>query len=185
MSESVQFEMLSGLKCLLFGMGITLLYDLFLILRKVIKHSVFWINIEDFMYWIVTGVGLFLLMYTINYGRFRVYAIFFLGMGMLIYKKIIGQKIIIFMSTIINRILDIVVRILKVPLNLVKCGFLSAKKLVFKAFLRIKSALTSDIKKVKITLCKHIIKGKSGKKTGKDPLDCGNVMGEQNESQRL
>ena len=59
------------------------------------------------------------------------------------------------MSTIIRRILDIVVRILRVPLNFVKRPILKGLRALKSSKNRLKKKLTANIKEGKITLCKH------------------------------
>ena len=60
-------------------------YDILRSFRRVFCHSLFAVSIEDFVYWCVAGIFLFLLFYEKNNGEIRGYAVAALGMGMLIY----------------------------------------------------------------------------------------------------
>lgn len=158
-----------GVYCLFFGTFITLLYDFLLILREVIRHSSFWVSVEDFFFWIGSAFGIFFLLHQMNYGKLRWAAVLLIFLGMLIYKKIFGNLFVIFMSTICKRILHLVVRVVGVPLKLVKSWFLKAFSALRKCKNRIKNRLTGDIKGVKMNLCKHFDTAhKAGKKRIKD-----------------
>lgn len=143
------------LSCLFYGVGITFLYDLLRIIRRIIKHSEFWIGVEDFLYWILVTVGVFLLLYYMNNGNLRWVAVVIVFGGMMIYKKIFGEFFVIFMSTRIRQALHIVVAILKPPLKLVKCVVFKAFRTIKAVLFWIKNGLTGNIKTYNITLCKH------------------------------
>ena len=155
MSVAVVNESVFWLCCFLTGIAITVVYDLLRILRCVIKHSEPMIAVEDIAFWIFVSVVLFLLLYHMNNGSLRWFAVFGLFVGMLFYKKILGDSFVIFMSTIIKRILHLVVRLLSPPLKVVKCAFLKGFKALRASGRKIKNKLTGNIKKVKIVLCKH------------------------------
>ncbi len=155
MSAEVINESILWASCFLTGILITMVYDVLRVIRKVIKHKYFFVALEDILFWIYAAVTLFRLLYHMNHGALRWFAVFGLFVGMLIYKKIFGDKLVIFMSTILGRILYLVVRIISPPLKLVKTAFLRAFKGFKSGFSRLKKKLTGDIKGVKIILCKH------------------------------
>ncbi len=155
MSADVINESIFWLYCFLTGIAITMVYDLLRIARRVIKHPYFFVALEDILFWIFVSVALFLLLYHMNNGSLRWFAVFGLFVGMLLYKKILGDSLVIFMSTIINRILYIVVSVMTPPLRLVKMAFFKGFRAIRKNVLAIKKKLTGNIKKVKIVLCKH------------------------------
>ena len=74
-----------------------------------------------------------MLLYHMNNGTLRWFAIFGLLVGMLFYKKIFGDFLVIFMSTILGRILHLVVGVAAPPLKLVKSAFFKG----FRSFLSI------------------------------------------------
>lgn len=90
-----------------------------------------------------------------NAGTLRWFAVFGLATGMFLYKKIFRDFLVNFMSTVIRRILDIVVRILSIPLNFVKRPVLKGLRAIRSGRNRLKKKLTANIKEGKITLCKH------------------------------
>lgn len=155
MSAEVINESIFWGYCFLTGIAITVVYDLFRIARNVIRHPYVIVAVEDIVFWIFVSVTLFLLLYHMNNGSLRWFAVFGLFVGMIFYKKILGDILVIFMSTILERILHLVGRLISPPLKLVKGAFLKGIHGVCGWFLRRKNKLTGNIKKGKITLCKR------------------------------
>lgn len=155
MSVYIAEQLKLGGWCILYGMAITFVYDMLRIIRRVIIHSSFFVSLEDFFYWIAVAIGIFLLLYYTNDGNLRWVAVLVVFFGMLLYKKIFGNKLVIFMSTKINQILHLVVRVMTVPLKLVK----QASSRVFRQIKTnagaVKCGLTGNIKKVIMVLCKR------------------------------
>ena len=155
MSAEIVNESVFWFYCFVTGVMITCVYDVFRVARRVIRHSYIFVALEDILFWIFVSVALFLLLYHMNNGTLRWFAVLGLFAGMYFYKKIFGDKLVIFMSTIINRILHIVVSVAEPPLKLVKAAILKGLRVVKGDVSRRKNQLTGNIKKVKIDLCKH------------------------------
>lgn len=147
------------LYCFLSGVCITIVYDCLRIFRRVKKHNTGFIALEDLIFWFAAACFLFYMLYETNNGVIRWFSIVGAGAGMLIYKYTIGEHLVEIMSTLINRILDMVSRLLK-------WIFRPAKRLINRACNKwkrhrkkmkkqLKKKLTGDIKEVKITLCKR------------------------------
>lgn len=122
------------------GVAISVLYDFIRILRRVISHKKFVVAIEDFIYWVITLFLMFFLLYDMNFGVLRWFSIAGAAIGMGIYKKIFGEHLVEFISTI-----------LKWVLHVVKCLIL----VLLKPFFWLKKKLTGNIKLVKLAICKH------------------------------
>lgn len=155
MSTGVINESIFWFSCFLAGIAITMLYDVFRIIRRVIKHNGFFIALEDIIFWGIVSVLLFLLLYHMNNGTVRWFAVLGLFVGMCLYKKIFGDFLVTFMSTILQRILHIVVHLISTPLKLVKRGISKGFRLLQRTFHRVKNKLTAHIKAVKMVLCKR------------------------------
>ncbi len=155
MSLEIMNESILWLYCFFAGFAITMVYDLLRIVRRVIVHSYVVVAMEDILFWIFVSVSLFLLLYHMNNGTVRWFAVFGLFVGMLLYKKFFGDFLVIFMSTILGRILHLVVTVLAPPLKLVKVAFFKGLNCLRGAVLKSKNKLTGNIKGVKIVLCKH------------------------------
>nr|MBQ8253536.1 spore cortex biosynthesis protein YabQ [Lachnospiraceae bacterium] len=155
MSADVVNESILWVSCFFVGILITAVYDALRVVRRVVRHKYFFVALEDILFWVFVSVALFLLLYHMNHGSLRWFAVFGLFIGMFFYKKIIGDKLVIFMSTILGRILYVVVGFIKPPLMLVKSAFSRGARVVKTGFFQIKKKLTGDIKGFKIILCKH------------------------------
>lgn len=147
------------LYCFLSGICITIVYDCLRIFRRVKKHSTGFVALEDLIFWFAAAAFLFYMLYETNNGIIRWFSIVGAGVGMLIYKYTIGEHLVEIMSTIINRIQDMVARFLRWlfrPLKrLINRAWNKWKKHRRKMKKQLKKKLTGNIKEVKITLCKH------------------------------
>lgn len=89
----------------LFGIILTVFYDLFRILRRVFSHGNFWVSVEDLFFWILTSCGIFYMLYYENNGVFRWFAVFGAGIGMFLYKKTASEFLVSIISGILQHIL--------------------------------------------------------------------------------
>ena len=91
MSMQIRYEAWLLLLSLLVGGWLMLVYDLFRVLRLMIKHSSFVRGIEDFLFWIFAGIVTFMLLYEQNDGGLRLYAIVGVLVGMVLYDRIVSR----------------------------------------------------------------------------------------------
>ena len=87
MSMQIRYEAWLLLLSLLVGGWLMLVYDLFRVLRLMIKHSSFVRGIEDFLFWIFAGIVTFMLLYEQNDGGLRLYGL----VGMSLYERIVSR----------------------------------------------------------------------------------------------
>ena len=155
MSQNIAFESMFLVHSILMGIIITSCYDVLQIFRKVIKHGKFLISLEDFIFWIICSIFIFLMLFKENNGTLRWFTIGGATLGMLIYKNTVSPYIVCFMSTVINKTIHLVCWLLKLLLTPVfwVLSTLSCKIKIICKYL--KKRLTVCIKLVKITLCKH------------------------------
>lgn len=150
----------------LFGIFLTWFYDLFRILRRVISHGIFWISVEDMIFWISASLGIFLLLYYENNGAFRWFAVFGAGAGMFLYKKTVSEWWVRIVSGLICCILRIAGMILKTLFAPVRIVGRKVRTLGRRLIRRLKKAyrirrrsinyqLTGWYKAIKIKLRKH------------------------------
>lgn len=144
------------------GAALTFVYDGWLICRKVFKHSIFWISLEDLSFWLGTAVVVFLSLREQNNGVLRWFFIVGAGVGMLLYKNSISRFYVKYMG---NALLHLVVYIKKTAYfvgkpfksakKCVKSGVLETKTGIKKVTIMLKNRLTVCIKSFTIALCKH------------------------------
>ena len=121
------------------GAFISLLYDVIRILRRVIAHNKTAVAFEDLLFWIVSIFILFFMLYDMSYGVLRWFSIAGATIGMTIYKKILGEHLVSFLSTILRWVLDVVISFISV---------------LFRPLLKAKKKLTDKLKLVKIAVYK-------------------------------
>lgn len=162
MSQNIVNEITFLLHSFLMGIAITFVYDVFLILRRLIRHGLFLISLEDMVFWIACAVGVFYMLYEENNGILRWVAVFGATLGMIAYKKSVSSLIINTLSALIERIFHIFFKIIKFLLRPV--GFLGRKagralkrssRRSGKAAKCIKNKLTERVKLLKMILCKQ------------------------------
>lgn len=90
------------LASLLLGAILLFLYDCIVIWRKILRHHPIFIALEDILYWGASGVTAFLLMYQMNYGILRGFAIIGIALGMLLYYNIISKRVLAIANSILN-----------------------------------------------------------------------------------
>ena len=105
-------ETLFMLYALLMGIFITFVYDLLRILRRVIPHNIFWISLEDLVFWGFCAVEVFLLMYHVSNGTLRWFAVLGALLGMLLYSKTLSRFLVKYISLLLSKILKVIGKVL-------------------------------------------------------------------------
>lgn len=131
----------------LVGMGLVLIYDVFRILRRVIKHGTVLIGIEDLCFWLLCTIAVFLLLYRENDGMMRMFAFVGILIGMAVYLAVFSRFILRFFVWLFAGILKGIKKVGRVL-------FGPLTKVVRKIFLFLKKWLKKWYKAIKIGLCK-------------------------------
>ena len=83
----------------LFGVSLTLgvwlmiLYDILRVFRAVLPHGTLAVNLEDLVYFVYCGFQTFDMLYVYQNGIIRFYAIGAVGLGMILYERIVGRNL--------------------------------------------------------------------------------------------
>lgn len=162
MSQNIINEVTFLLHSFLLGIVITFVYDGFLILRRLIRHSIFLISFEDMIFWIACAIGVFYMLYEENNGILRWFAVFGATLGMIAYKKSVSPLLINLFSAIIERIFRMIFCLFKFLWKPVRFfgrkiakGWKAFSTKGRKAGKCVKNKLTGRMKLLKIILCKH------------------------------
>ena len=162
MSQDIINEVMFLLHALLLGVVITFVYDWFLVARRVIRHTVLLISLEDMLFWIACAISIFYMLYEENNGALRWFAVAGAALGMLIYKKTISGYFIKIAVKVFSCIIGILARLfgllgkpVKRMASKLKKGHqaVSGKSLTLGKYL--KKKLTEYIKLLKMILCKQ------------------------------
>lgn len=81
------FELQFFFKALIQGALMMIAYSILAVFRKLVKHNTFAVAAEDLLYWIVTAVCIFRMLYMENSGAVRGFAIAAVVLGMLLYLQ--------------------------------------------------------------------------------------------------
>ena len=162
MSQSIIDEVTFLLHSFLMGILITFVYDGFIIMRRLIRHNLFLISVEDLIFWIACALGVFYMLYEENNGILRWFAVFGAALGMAAYKKSVSPFLVKIITMVIERIfhgLFCILRFLFKPVRFaggkVRGGACAVSKKGKKAGRCLKKKLTERVNLLKITLCKH------------------------------
>lgn len=162
MSQSIIDEVTFLLHSFLMGILITFVYDGFIIMRRLIRHNLFLISVEDLIFWIACAIGVFYMLYEENNGILRWFAVFGAALGMAAYKKSVSPFLVKIITMVIERIfhgLFCILRFLFKPVRFaggkVRGGACAVSKRGKKAGRCLKKKLTERVNLLKITLCKH------------------------------
>lgn len=162
MSQDIINEIYFLAYSVLMGIIITFVYDFILIGRHVVKHNLFFVSVEDFLFWAACAVAVFYMLYKENNGILRWFSVFGAALGMLLYKKIIGTRFVKLLSVLIRKEIHIICKAMKF---IFKPFRWAAKRMGFagcfvygrvrKAWKYMKKKLTLFIKMLRIVICKH------------------------------
>lgn len=107
------------------GMILSAIYDVIRIFRNVIRHKIYMVNLEDFVYWNFVGVFLYVLIFLVNSGILRWFIIASSMVGAFIFHHGIGKYLVKYISAIIRYIINI---LLKKPIKKVTIILKKIKK---------------------------------------------------------
>lgn len=116
MNEDIIAELYFLLHSFVLGVLITILYDVLRIFRKLVKHSVFALALEDLIYWILCGICIFLMLYKENNGSIRWFAVVGVACGMLLYNGTISTFVTEGIAKVLKYILQILGKVFGVLL---------------------------------------------------------------------
>lgn len=159
--DVINLEVQLFLTSVLWGMVLVVVYDCLRIFRRVIKHNKLWAGVEDILYWIVSAVLIFRIMYRINDGSIRGFAIAGVLIGMTLYHYSISEFVVHSMTWAIYKGIQVgekVFRVIMKPIVWLARHFRWLLEFFIKLFGRpnrfLGKALKKRWKQVKIALVK-------------------------------
>lgn len=144
MNESINVEVSFFLVSILCGAILLLVYDCIRVFRRIIKHGGLFVALEDLLFWIGSGVMIFVMMYQQNNGRIRGFSIMGMLLGMVAYNKLLSNIIVNGSTFIIKKICNILLR----PFQII-FGFIFKRIKTYSFFLL----------RINKKICKNIVKG--------------------------
>ena len=122
MNNTIIEQLYSLIIYLLTGIVMGVLFDIFRIFRRTFKTNDFITYIEDFIFWILTGILIIYVLFTFSKGELRIYNFVGLSIGTVLYLILFSKKFIsinVAIITFIKKIISKVIKILLYPLKLI------------------------------------------------------------------
>ena len=117
MADFVTEELLRLLLSMAVGAGFAIVYDVFRIARRAVKHSYAAVSGEDIIFWLAAGVAAFFFFLFLDEGKLRLYTVFGIFAGIMLYRLTLGRLLVPYFSKIIKKILKIATNLLKKVIN--------------------------------------------------------------------
>ena len=139
------------------GVIVSIIFDVFRILRKTFRTPDIITYIEDIIFWIATGLIILFSIFLFNNGELRLYIFIGIIIGIVLYMLFISKYFIKFNVFIINLIKNIIAKILHIILKPIKHIYFLLKKFLFKPisfvfinFRKIFTKMNNKLKKIKL-----------------------------------
>ena len=91
MVSGIGAELSVFLQAVLTGNLVYLAYCVLRIIRRIIKHNLFWVSLEDILFWIGTGFFVFIRIFQTSSGSIRWYFVVGILLGGIITHEIISK----------------------------------------------------------------------------------------------
>ena len=99
------------------GAALAVVYDVFRIARRVVKHNIVAVSGEDVIFWMVAGFATYYFFLFINDGKFRVYMVAGIILGIFSYRMTLSRIFVPFFSKILRKFVEICIKLLKKAVN--------------------------------------------------------------------
>ena len=110
MVEFVRYQASLLLDSIFVGMVIMAIYDVFRLFRSIVKHARVARDMEDLIFWIISGFIIFSLVYSRNDGNIRWFIIAGVSLGMYIYYIAFGRFLVKYTGKYINKLINIILK---------------------------------------------------------------------------
>jgi spore cortex biosynthesis protein YabQ len=97
-------------------------FDIFRILRKIVKHVNFAVQIEDILFWLVLSFVMFYVIYMQNNGEIRFYLILGFSLGMILYLQTVSRVVLAAADAIVSfckKLFSLILRIILLPFQVI------------------------------------------------------------------
>ncbi|NLP14027.1 MAG: spore cortex biosynthesis protein YabQ [Clostridium sp.] len=146
------------LSCVLGGMIIAFVYDIFRVRRKAIKSGNLIVYFEDFIYWIIVALVLFAVVYRSNEGEIRGYLILGVIIGIILYAFLLSRivmKVFLFLIRVVYKVAVFAFTIILLPIKIVLklLGFPAKRiyKIISQCINKIKRASRNKLDRLRIS----------------------------------
>ena len=103
MDAVIQHEIRLGLWCFLMGAVLMAAYDVLRIFRRVVRHNLVAVSLEDLIFWMTCMAVSFELLRVMNHGISRYSVVLMAALGMLAYYFLLGKYAVSWTATLLNK----------------------------------------------------------------------------------
>jgi len=147
-SEAVRYQFTLFKMAMVWGAGIVALYDVLRIFRRIIKHSRFFTYIEDIIFWIGAAFMIYHLMYINDSGAIRLYTMFGMCIGIILYSLLVSRFFVKMVSKILILIIDLILK----PIFFIKRILVFLFRRFYTIFKKIHKFFVKGLKKIMKTV---------------------------------
>lgn len=152
MSEVISLELQFFLVSLLWGAGLLLAYDGLIIIRRFISHSAMVVAVEDVLFWSISGVLIFIMIYEQNNGTIRGFSVVAIIIGMVLYHYMISEYLVRILTTILSWFFTIIGKVFHWIFKPLRIGTRFGGKIIKKFKKTLGKRLKKTARTVKITI---------------------------------
>lgn len=87
----VEKELFAFIQAMLAGNVVYLMYLAIRVFRRIVRHNLFWVSLEDALFWIATGFYLFLEIYQTSNGSIRWYFVLGILVGAILTHCVVSK----------------------------------------------------------------------------------------------
>lgn len=120
MNDAIMVELRFFCTSVFWGVLLLIFYDVLRIIRRIINHNGFFIAFEDLIYWVVSSLLIFRMMYRQNNGIIRGFAILAMLLGMILYHSALSEFLVDNISGLINKVLALIWKMIGIILFPIK-----------------------------------------------------------------
>lgn len=120
MNDGIMVELRFFCTCVFWGVLLLIFYDGLRIIRRIIFHNGFFVALEDLIYWTISGLLIFHMMYQQNDGIIRGFAILAMLLGMILYHESVSELLVDAISGIFNKMTGFIWKVIKTVLRPLK-----------------------------------------------------------------
>ena len=105
MNQGITVELHFFIVSVLWGALVLLAYDQLRIIRRIIRHNILFVAIQDLIFWVMASVFIFAMIYVENSGTIRGFSVMGMAIGMVVYHFVLSDRIVKTVSRIILMLL--------------------------------------------------------------------------------
>ena len=148
MNPAITIELQFFLLSILWGGLLLLAYDVLRIFRRLIKHGIILVAIEDLIFWLLASLFIFTMIFQKNNGIIRGFSIIGMLLGIILYHFSISEWLVKSITNLIQTLLSPIKAAVKQIIRLLRLLWAWGKKRINNLLYRLKK----NKKSVKITL---------------------------------